>query len=97
MENTIGRRMTTGEMILNQLKVPTVILGYTSSLTISIFEHFEMYVALVVSVVTALSTILYHWYKIIAIRNEERRKEERHQQEMEQDEQIHQKNLNQHE
>ena len=93
MDKTIPKRMSLGETIIQQLKVPTIILGYSSAATLSIFEHFEMYVALFLSVVTALSTAIYHLYKIIAIRNEERRKQERHRQEMQQDEQLHQKNL----
>lgn len=96
MEHTIRKRMTLGETIIQQLKVPTIILGYSSAATLSIFEHFEMYVALFLSVATALSTAIFHIYKIVAIRNEERRKEERHRQEMIQDEQLHQKNLGKH-
>ena len=68
-------------------------LGYSSSLSFFIMNHYEAIAGMILSMVMVISSIAVHWYKIQAIQNEEQRKQERHDQEMKQDQEVHEHNM----
>jgi hypothetical protein len=93
MKNTIGKKMSYREIFINHFGEPSIILGWSSATSVILFDYWNMVVAMLVSLVTAISTIIYHWQKVVKMKNEERRREEKHKQEMRQDEELHKKQL----
>ncbi|WP_282782212.1 hypothetical protein [Phaeodactylibacter xiamenensis] len=69
-------------------------LGFSGAALYWFFENHEVVLGAVLSVCMIVSSIAYHAYKVVAIRNDERRKEERHRQELLQDQERHNRDLN---
>ena len=68
-------------------------LGYVSSLSYFVMNHFETITGVILSLVMIISSLVVQWYKIKSLKNDERRREEKHQQDMMQEDQVHQLNL----
>ena len=68
-------------------------IGYAGTALYWIFENQEAMLGAILSLCMVISSIAYHTYKVISIRNDERRKEERHRQELLQDQERHKQNI----
>ena len=70
-------------------------IGYAGTVFYWIFENQDAVLGSILTCCMVISSIAYHTYKVIGMRNEERRREERHRQELLQDQQRHDRDLNQ--
>lgn len=68
-------------------------LGFSGTALYWLFENHEVVLGAVMSVCMVASSIAYHVYKVISIRNDERRKEEWHQQGLSQDQERHHQSI----
>lgn len=83
-------------LLVKYFESPSVALGWSSAGGFFVSEHFELYAGMAATAVMLLSSIILQWYKIMSIRNEERRREEHHLQEMKQEQEIHELNIKRH-
>ncbi|MEO0339500.1 MAG: hypothetical protein AAF242_09815 [Bacteroidota bacterium] len=69
------------------------ILGYGSSTSFFLMEHFEAIGGMILSIVMIVYSIILQRKRIQVLQNEERRREEKHQQALMQDQEIHEQAL----
>ena len=72
-------------------------MGYLGSVLFFITNHIEEMTGVFLSLVMIIGSIGVQRWKVVALKNEERRKEERHRQDMQQDQEEHELKIkNQH-